>query len=335
MSAVWPPGFVRVPDEEWTRAPVASLAQKYDAVGKHGWYENLDPTVRDVAEFLREGHVVVDYSGGTGLFIERLLAARPSLAFGIVDVDSSPKFLAMALAKLRDEPRVAFRLLGYLKDERRLQSLDEVLDAPLRERGLDAVVSTNAVHLYRDLVPTLASWARLLRPDGRVFVQSGNIRNPDAEKEAWIIDDTVEALQSSARRIVREDARFARHRAALADAARMEAHAAFRHKVFLPPRPLSHYLDAMRAAGLRPMDVRTRAVRAKASEWHEFLAAYSDAVLGWVGGHEKVDGRAPSKEDLADRVTLMRLALDDVLAGRETFDATWTYVTCAKGARGA
>lgn len=330
MSIVWPPGFVRVPDEEWTRAPVATLAQKYDAVGKHGWYANLDPTVEEVASFLREGHLVVDYSGGTGLFIERLLAARPDLGFGIIDVDSSPKFLAMALAKLRDEPRVAFRLLGFLKEEKRLQSLDEVLDAPLRERGLDALVSTNAIHLYRDLVPTLASWARLLREGGRVFVQSGNIRNPEADDGAWIIDDTVEALQASARRIVREDARFARHRHALADDARMEAHAAFRHKVFLPPRPLSHYLEAMRAAGLRPVDVRARAVRAKATEWHEFLAAYSDAVLGWVGGHEKVDGRAPTKEDVVDRVALMRLALDDVLAGRETFEATWTYVTCEK-----
>lgn len=330
MSIVWPPGFVRVPDEAWTRAPLASLAQKYDAVGKHGWYANLDPTVHDLTAFLREGHLVVDYSGGTGLLIERLLAARPGLAFGIVNVDSSPKFLAMALAKMRDEPRVAFRLLRYLPDQKRLQLLEEALDAPLRERGLDAVVSSNAIHLYHDLAPTLASWARLLRPDGRVFVQSGNVRNPDAPAGSWIIDDTVEALQAAARRLVREDPRFARHRAALDDAARMEAHAAFRRKVFLPPRPLSHYLDAMRAAGLRVVDVRSRQVRAKASEWHDFLAAYSDAVLGWVGGNEKVDGHAPSGEDLADRVALMRLALDDVLAGRETFEATWTYVTCEK-----
>lgn len=330
MTFHWPPGSVRVPDEEWTRAPVATLAQKYDAVGKHGWYANLDPTVEEIAAFLREGMVLVDYSGGTGLLIDRLLAAKPDLGFGVVDVDSSPKFLAMALAKLRDEERVAFRLLHYRKDEKRLDTLDEALAGPIGERGVDAIVSTNAVHLYNDLVPTLRSWARLLRPGGRVHVQSGNIRNPDAPAGAWIIDDTVEALQAAARKRVREEARFARHRAILDDAPRMEQHARFRQRVFLPPRAVAHYVDAMQQAGLAVDDVRCAPVRARASEWHEFLSAYSDAVLGWVGGNEKIEGTPPTKADLADRVLLMRLALDDVLAGRQTFEATWTYITARR-----
>lgn len=327
---VWPQGVPRIPDEAWTRAPLAPLAVEYDAVGAHGWYANLDPTVDEVAAYLTEGQLLVDYSGGTGLFLERLLAARKDLSFGAIDVDSSPKFLALALAKLRDDPRVAFRLLHFLKNEQRLQRLDEALDEPVRERGLDAIVSTNAVHLYAELEGTFASWARLLRPGGRVFVQSGNIVSPDAPKGSWIIDDTVEALAREAQRIVRSDDRFARHRPALVERSRLVAHESFRKRVFLPPRKLQVYLDALKAAGLEVVAVRTHGVHARADEWHRFLSAYSDAVLGWVGGTEKVDGRPAFSADVDDRLAIMRVALDAVLAGRERFEATWTYITATK-----
>ncbi|HVM45892.1 MAG TPA: class I SAM-dependent methyltransferase [Candidatus Thermoplasmatota archaeon] len=329
---VWPAGFARIPDEEWTRAPVATLAAKYDAVGRHGWYDNLDPSVAELARELRGGDVLVDYSGGTGLLIERLLAALGAREVGIVDVDSSPKFLALALEKLRDEPRVAFRLIRYLKDEKRLETLDEALGAAMMARGVDAIVSANAVHLYYGLDDTLAAWSRALRPGGFVHVQSGNVRNADAPTGAWIIDDTVAAVDAAAREIVRADSHFRRHRPALDDASRMAAHDAFRQKVFLPPRPLGHYVDALERAGLAVERVWTRPVAARADEWHEFLAAYSDAVLGWVGGTEKVEGRPPSKEDLEERLSLMRLALGVVLTGRESFDATWTYVNARKRA---
>lgn len=315
-----------MPDEDWTRAPVASLAQKYDAVGRHGWYANLDATVEVLAGELREGGILVDYSGGTGLLLDRLLPAVGGRRMGVVEVDSSPKFLAMALAKFREDPRVAFRLVRYLKEEKRLQTLDETLGGAMVERGVDALVSANAIHLYYGLEETLRSWARCVRPGGLVHVQSGNIRTPDGPKGAWIIDDTVAAVDAAARTIVRAESSFARHRGALDDKERMAAHDAFRGKVFLAPRPLEYYLSALRGAGFAIERVWTRPIAAKADEWHEFLAAYSDAVLGWVGGSEKVEGRAPTPADLEDRLRLMRLALGVVLTGNESFDATWTYI---------
>jgi hypothetical protein len=39
----WPGDFTRIPDEEWTRQPVDQFGLKYDEVGNHGWYMNLDP----------------------------------------------------------------------------------------------------------------------------------------------------------------------------------------------------------------------------------------------------------------------------------------------------
>jgi len=330
VPKVWPPGFVRVPDEEWTRAEVATLAQKYDAVGRHGWYANLDPSVEEMASVLRESDVLVDYSGGTGLFIERLLAAVGSRAIGVVDADSSPKFLALALAKLRDDPRVAFRLIRFLKEEKRLQRLDEALGPELASRGADALVSTNAIHLYHDLDDTLASWARVLRSGAHVHVQSGNIRDADAAKEAWIIDQTVEAVHLAACAIVEAKPRFERYRAPLHIRERMDAHAALRRKFFLPPRPLAHYVSALERTGFVEIAARTQPVEARASEWREFLAVYSEGVLGWVGGTERVEGAAAPPEALADRMELLGLALDEVLGGREEFMASWTYISCRR-----
>ena len=144
----WPEGFCRVPDEDWTHQAVDRLALKYDTVEDHGWYRNLDRTVRDLRTYLQPGHLVMDYSGGTGILAARLLEEIPERRFGILIVDSSPKFLRLALEKLGRHRRIAFRLIRYLKKERRLQLVEDVLDSTLLERGVDAVISTNAIHLY-------------------------------------------------------------------------------------------------------------------------------------------------------------------------------------------
>lgn len=329
MSFAWPAGFPRIPDEEWTRAPVDTLAAKYDAVEKHGWYANLDPTVDDLVGHVREGDVLLDYSGGTGIMFDRLLQAVPDLDLGLLNVDSSPKFLALCLQKFQDEPRVAFRLIRYLREQKRLQLLDEVLERPMLERGVDVLTSTNAIHLYYDLPDTLASWHRVLRPGGYVHVQSGNVAG-SGPPGSWIIDGTVDAIHQAARGIVREDARFARHRGALEDPVRMAGHDALRRKFFLPARPLGFYLDALRMAGFVELRHEARPVRALTREWYQFLEVYHEGVLGWVGGSERVEGVPPSDEAVRDRKELMWLALQRVVGGRDHFDATWTYVTCRK-----
>jgi SAM-dependent methyltransferase len=322
--SVWPQGFERIPDEDWTTAPVESLAEKYDKVDEHGWYRNLDPTVADLAAFAAEGAIVLDYSGGTGILIDRLLEIVGNRALGIVNVDSSPKFLRLSLEKFRSEERVAFRLIRFLKDERRLQFVDEVLGRPLLDRRVDGLVSANAIHLYYDLADTLASWRRVLRADGRAFVQSGNIGV--SEPGLWIIDATVVALQQAAEEIVLDDERFSAHRDRLSDETYMRAHTDFARKVFPPVRPLDEYLAAFRAAALEPVDVTVRPVEAHVADWRDFLAVYHEGILGWVGGAEKVTGEPASAEAVADRQELLALAFDRLFQG-ETFEAAWTYLT--------
>ena len=65
----------------------------------------------------------------------------------------------------------------------------------------------------------------------------------------------------------------------------MRAHAAYRDRVFLLPRPLDFYLEALELAGLKVESVREASIEAGVQDWYELLATYHDAVLGWVGRH--------------------------------------------------
>jgi ubiquinone/menaquinone biosynthesis C-methylase UbiE len=326
----WPAGFARVPDQDWTLQPVDTFGLRYDTVENHGWYRNLDPTVEDLARHLEDGDLLIDYSGGTGILLDRLNLRIFDRQVGTLIVDSSPKFLRVALDKFRDEERVAFRLLRWLKDQRRLELLDEVVGPEVLARRADAIASTNAIHLYRDLPETLASWARVLRPGGRMFVQSGNIRNPQARPSEWILDETVWAIHEVATGLVRNDPRYAAYRAQLDDEPRMRAHVAYRDQVFLPIRPLDYYQTCLEGAGFVVEAVTARSIEATVSQWFEFLGAYHEAVLGWLGTSIKVDGNAPSAAVVADRLGLIRHAMDTLFGGREAFRCCWTYINCVR-----
>jgi SAM-dependent methyltransferase len=327
----WPAGWVRVPDDDWTRQPVDAFGEAYDNVDRHGWYRNLDPTVEELSHLLRDGDILVDYSGGTGILLDRLKLRMFDARAGAVIVDSSPKFLRVALEKFRDDPDVGLRHLRFLRPEKRLQRLDEVLGPELLERQVDAIVSTNAIHLYPDLADTVESWLRVLRPGGHVLVNSGNIRNPRARRNEWILDETVWVVADLAEGLVRTDPAYATYRADLDDRDRMAAHAAYRDRVFLHPRPLDVYLEALELAGLKVESVREASIEARVDDWYEFLRAYHHAVLGWVGGSEKIDGAPPSPEAVADRLALIRHAMDVLFHGRPKFQACWTYITCVNG----
>lgn len=321
----WPTSFERIPDAEWTRLEIAELAKKYDTVENHGWYRNLDPTVDALAAELAGPGLHVDYSAGTAIFLDRIRAAHPNLPLSTVLVDGSPKFLRLALEKYKADARVAFRLLPYVKDEKRLRRLDEVLPVDLHGQ-VDLVTSTNAIHLYYAMDQTLSSWRRCLRPGGVVLVQSGNIDNPAAAGDAWIIDRTVEELQPHARSLVESDAQYAVFRDALHDDARMAKYDQLRRKYFLPVRPLEFYVQKLCDAGFEVTSAEAKSIEASTEEWFEFLAAYHEGVLGWAGGAPKVSGEQPSDELLGLRRSLLRDALYALMRGQPSFIANWTYI---------
>ena len=299
----WPPGFVRVPDEDWDDDEPGIA---YDHIDAHGWYRTLDLTVEDLARTLEDGDLLLDYSGGTGTLLDRL-RLRIDRPVGVVIVDPSPRFLRVAREKYGDDPLVGLR--------DRLDGLDV---------EFDALACTNAIHLYPDLGQTLGAWMRALRPGAGVFINSGNIRNPRAKPAEWILDETVWVINDLAEGLVRSDPRYVHYREAVDDAGRMKAHAAHRNRVFLQPRPLEHYVGALGDAGFEVLDVREETIEAKVSEWFEFLSAYHDVVLGWVGGADPTPGA------LRDRLHLIRHAMDTLFGGRPSFNACWTYITARR-----
>jgi SAM-dependent methyltransferase len=326
----WDEGFARIPDEDWVAEPVDAFGLHYDTVENHGWYRNLDLTVEQLAGELQEGQILIDYSGGTGILLDRLRLRIFDRQVGMLIVDSSPKFLRVALERFQGDERVAFRRIRYLKDEKRLEYLDEVLGEQFLRRGADVLVSTNAIHLYDDLANTLEAWGRALKPGGLVRINSGNLRNPRAAENEWIIDETVYVVHEVATGLVRTEPRYAPYRAVLDEPERMRAYLDYRDRVFLAPRPLETYLDALRQSGLTIDEVTERTIEADVEEWFEFLAAYADAVLGWVGGSAKVDGVAASEQAAQDRLELLRASLDVIFGGRPTFLCCWTYISASK-----
>jgi SAM-dependent methyltransferase len=328
-TVIWPAGFVRIPDEDWTHQPLDVSGLAYDDVKEHGWYRNLDLTVEQLANILKDGDILLDYSGGTGILLDRLRLRGSDVAVGTLIVDSSAKFLRVALERWRDDPRVALRLLRFLKQEGRLQTLPEVVGPEISERRVDIIVSTNAVHLYPDLPALLSTWVRALRPGGKVLINSGNIRNPRAKRSEWILDETVWVINDLAQGIVLNDPTYAAYRHDLEDPERLKKHAEFRDRVFLEPRPLDFYTEALAGSGLADIDVREATIKADVEEWYQFLTAYHDAVLGWVGGTKRIDGKGPTEEVIGDRLALMRHAIHTLFGGRPEFSACWTYITAS------
>ena len=51
----------------------------------------------------------MDYSGGTGILVDRLKLRVFDRQVGMLIVDSSAKFLRVALEKFRDDPQVGLR----------------------------------------------------------------------------------------------------------------------------------------------------------------------------------------------------------------------------------
>jgi SAM-dependent methyltransferase len=286
--------------------------------------------VEALAGYLEDGDILIDYSGGTGILLDRLRLRIFDRPAGVLIVDASAKFLRVAHEKYKDDPRFAARLLRFIKEDTRLQTLDEVLGPELLERGVEGIVAANAIHLYPDLDAVASAWVRALKPGGRVFINSGNLRNPRAKPGEWILDETVWVINDLAESLVRSDPRYERYRPALDDVERIDAHHTHRDRVFLQPRPLQYYTDALERNGLTVRDVEETTIVANVGEWFELMTAYHEAVLGWVGGTKRVEGADPTEEAVADRLAIMRHAIDTIFGGRETFTACWTYITAEK-----
>ena len=78
-----------------------AFGASYDNVAQHSWYRNLDPTVEELVHLLSDGDIVIDYSGGTGILVDRLKLRLFGSQIGVIIVDSSPKFLPRRHGEVR------------------------------------------------------------------------------------------------------------------------------------------------------------------------------------------------------------------------------------------
>jgi hypothetical protein len=170
----------------------------------------------------------------------------------------------------------------------------------------------------------------VLKPGGKVVINSGNVRNPKAKSGEWILDETVYVVTEVATGLVRTDPRYTAYRDVLDDTDRIQRHLEFRDRVFIAPRPLAFYTDELENAGFEVSDVTTATITADVDEWFELLKAYHEPVLGWVGGSAKVEGLAASGPAIEDRLALIRHAMDVIFGGRKTFRCCWTYIRAVR-----
>ncbi|TNC19270.1 class I SAM-dependent methyltransferase [Amycolatopsis alkalitolerans] len=326
----WPFEFERIPNDEWASRTIHESALKYDEHRSTAIGQSLEPTVAQILTVLDETKIFVDYSCGTGLLTERILANYSSNT-RILNADVSKKYLNIALNKFRNDQRVAVRLLKRLHVESGFQSIRDVLDDALIKRGVDILTSTNAIHLYPDVAAIAESWNRILRPGGLALINTGDMSNTARKVADWRLHDTVENVNQLARDAIKDESRFEKYRDSVADADLMRSYAQLRNSFYPPVRPVDFYLDSLSSAGLSALHAFELSIPISRSDLAATLIPYHDVVLGWVGGSTKVEGEAPSHACLRDRLFLIRYCVQKLYGEREFFLAPWTYITCKKG----
>ncbi|WP_326565049.1 methyltransferase domain-containing protein [Amycolatopsis rhabdoformis] len=104
---------------------------------------------------LRPGGTVLDVACGTGRFTRAFAAAvgEPGLAIGL---DGAPSMLTRAVAETREES------VAYLRAD--------AVEPPFPPSTVDAICCFAALHMFAEPERALDSFARILRPGGRVVL---------------------------------------------------------------------------------------------------------------------------------------------------------------------
>jgi SAM-dependent methyltransferase len=247
----------------------------------------------------------------------------------ILMMDSSPKYLKLSHDKFGRNYKFHFRVINYLKDEGRLQTISEVLGKE-HEGLLDGIVCTNAIHLYPTIDETIKSWNKILVKGGKLLINSGNIYNPLMGEETKLIDQTVNEISKLSFNIVKDNPKYVKYIELIDDFDYINKHNTLRDKYFLPIRPINFYTDELIKNGFKIIEVKTIDVDAKVDEWFDFLKVYHEGIIGWIGGSKKITGVDPSGDEVNDRIEIIKLALTEMFNNQNDFKACWNYIICEK-----
>lgn len=318
----------RVLDKSIFRTEISDFALDYDNVKNHTWYDNLDYLISLSKSYFNGDDFIMDYSCGTGIFPERLIAQTSDYP-KILMVDSSPKYLSLAYNKFADNDKFYFRLMNFLRTEKRLQRLEEIFEDNY-QNFLNGIVCTNAIHLYPNIYETIDSWNKMLLKGGKLLINSGNIYNPMMNSQSKLIDQTVEEINNVSSEIVRGESRYNKYYEYIENMDYKNKHDELRKKYFLPVRDINEYVEALRRNNFKIIEIKAIDLDVKVSEWYDFLKVYHEGVLGWVGGAEKITGIKPTNEQITDRLDLIKESLQIIFNGDNNFKACWNYIVCEK-----
>ena len=318
----------KIIDESFLKSDVTEFALGYDMVKNHTWYDNLNYLVELSKEYFNEDNFIMDYSCGTGIFPERLLKSTVSCP-RILMMDSSPKYLKLSYDKFGGNYKFFFRLMRYLKEKGRLQTIDESMGGVYKEL-LDGIICTNAIHLYPTISDTMKSWSDILVKGGKLLINSGNILNPLMDGESKLIDQTVEEISKISFDIVKSDPKYSKYLDLIDDFDYINNHDELRKKYFLPIRPIDFYTNELVKNGFKIVEIKAINIDARVDEWFDFLKVYHEGVIGWIGGSKKITGVEPTEKEINDRIEIIKLSLNKMFNNQNNFKACWNYIICEK-----
>ncbi len=318
----------KIIDDEFLKSDVTEFALGYDKVKNHTWYDNLDYLVKLANEYFGEDDLIMDYSCGTGIFCERLLKIKIDSP-RILMLDSSPKYLKLSYEKFHRNYKFFFRLIKFIKEENRLQTIEESIGTKSSEL-LDGIVCSNAVHLYPNIEDTIKSWYNILVKGGKLLVNSGNILNPNMDSSSVLIDQTVNDIAKISYDIVTNDPKYSKYVDLIQNFEYINKHDKLRDKYFLPIRPIDFYTEELTRNGFKMIEVKTENIEARVDEWFDFLKVYHEGIIGWIGGSKKITGIEPTEEEINDRIEIIKTALNIIFENNNDFKACWNYIICEK-----
>jgi ubiquinone/menaquinone biosynthesis C-methylase UbiE len=318
----------RITNDDFLNSDVTEFALDYDKVKFHTWYDNLNYLVTLSKEYFNENDLIMDYSCGTGIFSERLLNNMENIP-NILMMDASPKYLKLSYEKFKENDKFLFRLMSFLKDENRLQTIKESIGED-KDGFLNGIICTNAIHLYPNVESTVKEWCDSLVSGGKLLINSGNILNGNKNIDSVLIDQTVNDIAERSYGIVMNSEQYGQYLDLINNFDYINKHNDLRDKYFLPIKPIEYYTDIIENNGFKITEIRTDSVNANVDEWFDFLKVYHEGIIGWVGGSKKITGVEPTDEDINNRIEIIKTALNLIFENKETFKASWNYIICEK-----
>jgi ubiquinone/menaquinone biosynthesis C-methylase UbiE len=129
----------------------------------------------DVEAAAPTGGIVLDAGCGSGRLAVQVARRRPDLRVHGVDLERGMVEVATRRAERENlTDRVEF-------------TVADLVDLPLADGSVDLIVSTASLHHWTDVGAVIASLARVLRPDGRMWiydlrpVPAGSVRTASAD----------------------------------------------------------------------------------------------------------------------------------------------------------